>query len=764
MLLARPRPDPRWILPWAEIGLLLTHLGRAQEAVAHLEGVAPECGPLDARYYAALGAARSLVGAHRPALEAFEASLELNPNDPSVAVAAAVAARLAGDRVRSNRHAKAARFLGAGTELTRSLWVTEAMTAVVQAEEPAGSAAGHVARARDHFLRGEGDRAVAQLDDALEVDSGNPGALVLRGLIHGYEGRHERAVADLTMAIRLRPGTALAHHYRGLSLGELDALEPAIADFDEALRLDPTLVPSLQARGECRLYRGECEAALDDFTAAIALDAEGARSYRGRGAAHRMRGELDWAIADLDTALRLDHEDAYAYRFRGDARLARGDTAGAIADFSGCLHRMPGDGPALRGRGSAHLLGGHLDLAVADFDAAIAGNPQGGLCLPRQGPCPRGPGGPGRCGRRLLPRQGAGICRALTSRARKPRSLRFTVHVLGHLPHVQRGVPWEHLRAVVRGRFRRLGDWTVSDRLRRTLTVGFSALIVVALVWACETAPPPVPNDPPRAPAVTPGSLPTEVPHREAPATEFLVQPQSADGVPVDEAVADPGTWRGLVVAPEYRCAPYDADDYPYSQSVEPRIVAGMGGIIYGPYTGTWFASTRETDIEHIVARSEAHDSGLCAVDAATKRQFSSDPLNLTLASPAVNRTQKSGKDAAEWIPALNQCWFAERVVQVRQRYGLTVDPRERDALDAVLQGCAATSMVVLDARPIQLIPTASAFTTGEGSGTLQLYDDNGNGRITCAEARRHGIAPVPADHPAYPYMDDRDGDGVVCE
>ena len=26
----------------------------------------------------------------------------------------------------------------------------------------------------------------------------------------------------------------------------------------------------------------------------------------------------------------------------------------------------------------------------------------------------------------------------------------------------------------------------------------------------------------------------------------------------------------------------------------------------------------------------------------------------------------------------------------------------------------------------------------------LALYDDNGNGRITCKEARAHGIAPVP--------------------
>ena len=158
-----------------------------------------------------------------------------------------------------------------------------------------------------------------------------------------------------------------------------------------------------------------------------------------------------------------------------------------------------------------------------------------------------------------------------------------------------------------------------------------------------------------------------------------------------------PGTWRDLIVAPEYRCSPYDSDDYPYSQSVENRIVEAMNGLIYGPYTGTHFEDTRQTDIEHIVARSEAHDSGLCAADAETKKRFSSDLLNLTLASPEVNRHQKSGKDAAEWLPDLNQCWFADRVVQVRQEYELTIDETEAAALETVLSGCSSVDMVLSD-------------------------------------------------------------------
>ena len=54
--------------------------------------------------------------------------------------------------------------------------------------------------------------------------------------------------------------------------------------------------------------------------------------------------------------------------------------------------------------------------------------------------------------------------------------------------------------------------------------------------------------------------------------------------------------------------------------------------------------------------------------------------------------------------------------------------------------------------------------STDDPNHPLTLYDDNGNGRISCAEARAHGIAPVYSWHPAYPYMTDGDGDGVVCE
>ena len=141
--------------------------------------------------------------------------------------------------------------------------------------------------------------------------------------------------------------------------------------------------------------------------------------------------------------------------------------------------------------------------------------------------------------------------------------------------------------------------------------------------------------------------------------------------------------WQGLKIEPENRCSEFNRErDYPYSQSLERRILERLGAIRCS-YTGKIYDTLLETDIEHIVALSEAHDSGLCGADAETRRQFSNDLLNLTLADPVVNR-EKSDKDPGEWLPKTNRLWYAQRVIAVKHKYGLTIDRKEHEALRSV--------------------------------------------------------------------------------
>ena len=153
--------------------------------------------------------------------------------------------------------------------------------------------------------------------------------------------------------------------------------------------------------------------------------------------------------------------------------------------------------------------------------------------------------------------------------------------------------------------------------------------------------------------------------------------------------------WRGLTVAPEPRCPGnrYDRDEYGSRyRSKEDDIIEELGAI-YGPYTGRCFESDRDTTTEHIVAIHEAHTSGMCTADPETKRTFAGDLLNLTLAAGDIN-SAKSNLDAFDRLPEQNQCWFARRVVDVKLKYGMTVDRDEADALEGILSGCDSTALI----------------------------------------------------------------------
>ena len=105
------------------------------------------------------------------------------------------------------------------------------------------------------------------------------------------------------------------------------------------------------------------------------------------------------------------------------------------------------------------------------------------------------------------------------------------------------------------------------------------------------------------------------------------------------------------------------------------------------PYTCRPVSSPKDVDIEHVVAWAEAKRSGLSCARAA---EFMDDPLNITVAYPQLNRRHKRDKDAAQWLPRHNRCWFAAKVVEVKRKYRLSMDAAESAAIEKVLAGCSA--------------------------------------------------------------------------
>lgn len=152
-------------------------------------------------------------------------------------------------------------------------------------------------------------------------------------------------------------------------------------------------------------------------------------------------------------------------------------------------------------------------------------------------------------------------------------------------------------------------------------------------------------------------------------------------------------TWKGLEVRAEYtedECPSYSSvsSDYQYSSNADLVIEKSLGGF-YSPYDNIWYSEATDVDVEHMVARKEAHDSGLCNATPEVRYAFANDLLNLTLSTPSVNRS-KGSRDAGEWLPEHNKCWYVFTVIQVKKKYKLSVDTTERDEMQSVLESCTA--------------------------------------------------------------------------
>ena len=148
----------------------------------------------------------------------------------------------------------------------------------------------------------------------------------------------------------------------------------------------------------------------------------------------------------------------------------------------------------------------------------------------------------------------------------------------------------------------------------------------------------------------------------------------SAQGISVD-----------LIIAAEQAREGYQRPTTNRYQRHERDVYLSLG-MDRTPYTCTAIdGDLTRVDVEHIVALSEAHDSGLLA---SMMLAFSGDPLNLTVAMPGENRNVKSDKDASGYLPPHNRCWFAAQIVRVKMKWGLSVDRKEYDSLAAALTNC----------------------------------------------------------------------------
>jgi len=117
-----------------------------------------------------------------------------------------------------------------------------------------------------------------------------------------------------------------------------------------------------------------------------------------------------------------------------------------------------------------------------------------------------------------------------------------------------------------------------------------------------------------------------------------------------------------------------------------------LGGVLADPYSGKnieFIFGASLIDIDHVVALSNAWQTGAFQFTDEMRLQFANDPLNLLAVSASLNR-QKGDGDAATWLPPTKsyRCQYVARQIAVKKKYNLWLTKPEKVEMLNLLSKC----------------------------------------------------------------------------
>jgi Protein of unknown function (DUF1524) len=120
-----------------------------------------------------------------------------------------------------------------------------------------------------------------------------------------------------------------------------------------------------------------------------------------------------------------------------------------------------------------------------------------------------------------------------------------------------------------------------------------------------------------------------------------------------------------------------------------------LSGTLLDPYSGEKIAFERgvatssEVQIDHVVALSNAWQTGAFKLTYEKRLAFANDPMNLLAVKGRLN-SQKGDGDAATWLPPRKdiRCAYVAQQIVVKAKYGLWVTPPEKAAMAGLLSKC----------------------------------------------------------------------------
>ena len=120
-----------------------------------------------------------------------------------------------------------------------------------------------------------------------------------------------------------------------------------------------------------------------------------------------------------------------------------------------------------------------------------------------------------------------------------------------------------------------------------------------------------------------------------------------------------------------------------------------LSGTLIDPFSGETInfvrgnVSSMEVQIDHVVALSNAWQTGAIKLSIKDRTAFANDPMNLLAVKGRLN-SQKGDGDAATWLPPLKsfRCDYVARQIAVKIKYKLWFTAPEKEAMVRILKSC----------------------------------------------------------------------------
>lgn len=125
-----------------------------------------------------------------------------------------------------------------------------------------------------------------------------------RGAIHQMRGEIDKALADFDKAIALNSNYSQPYNGRGVILEKKGRIDEALAAFEKAVELDPKGPAAYVGRGDIRFQRNEFEGAIYDINKLLDLDPGNSSAYIRRGIIRGLQNRWEFGVADIRKGFR----------------------------------------------------------------------------------------------------------------------------------------------------------------------------------------------------------------------------------------------------------------------------------------------------------------------------------------------------------------------------------------------------------------------------------------------------------------------------